>query len=176
MALILGWTELSEGTGLVAALAARNANHVEASWAESYFIFVAPREANEKDLPEPKLVQLPATSGVYEAKDWWVTPLKVKGAACFIPEGSLLTITSLAETKIIGSVIWPVGYKEEPKRCSDRQFPRDGICDSDKAPAQIGACSNGAILFLDFSEAVDVYGKPLNPAVLMAEIKKALGN
>ncbi len=173
IALLMGWTLSSEASGLIAALSGRNITHSKESWAEKYVIFVAPRGINGKALPEPRLVELPATAGIYDAKDWWITTLK--SGPCFLPEGALLTVTSLAETKVIGSLIWPDGYFEEPLRCRDRQFPQDGRCEFDKQPPSVPVCTNGAMVLMDLSEAVDVSGQPLDPSVPMAGIKKALG-
>jgi len=147
--------------------------HSQESWTDFYSIYVASVGRNAKSLPEPAWVTLPATAGVYEAKDWWVTT--AKAGPCFLPEGGLVTVTSLSKTKLIGSVIWPHRYRPEALRCRDRQLPREGLCQFDREAPSVPVCGNGSMVLIDLAEAVDVDGRPIDASVPMEGIRKALG-
>jgi hypothetical protein len=135
---------------------------------------VAPSPKDDYEAPKsqyPKTVAIPVTVGVYEAKNWIVGTSK--GDACFPPEGSLIYVNSLATTKLIGTLAWPLDYQPGPPQCRDSVQSGNGLCPDGKAPA-VKACADGATVLFDFSEAINRDGSPVDPGYIIEKIRRAI--
>jgi hypothetical protein len=122
---------------------------------------------------EPNALFIPVTVGVYEAKNWVITTRK--GQACFPPEDSLVYVDRLYKTKLVGNLSWPINYPKEGARCPDRVLPVNNQCADGSAPGVL-PCADGAMVLIDFSEAIYLDGSVIDPGVLIEKIRQVLRN
>lgn len=116
---------------------------------------------------------LPVTASAFSARDWVI--MTKQGAPCYIPDGSLLTITALTTTRLVAALQWPNEYTPGVTLCPDREIPRDGHCYGGAA-ANVNSCANGQLVIVDWSEAVDSLGRIIDPATISESLKSVLRN
>lgn len=174
--LVLGFivSGVASASPFVASFSNKSDARDPAGYGKQFPVYVAamPTKNLQRDLPVPKPVLIPVTSGAYMAKDWYVLPT-FKGNPCHVPEGSLLTVSALSKSRLVGVIQWPFEYRGEGLRCADRQPPIEGGC-FNGSPPKIELCTNGAVVLIDFSEALNDKGQPIEAPAVTELIKTAL--
>lgn len=164
---------VAHGGALITALTSQSDPRDPASYRQQFSIFIAAISNKNRQalLPKPQQVFLPVTVGAFMAKDWYFTTFK--GNPCHIPEGSLLSVSALSKNRLVAALQWPFNYRLEGRQCADRQPPSNGRCFNGSEP-KVQLCSNGAEIMLDWSDALDEEGKPLNPEAVTEVLRAAL--
>lgn len=182
LAAVLGLTLVAEAhaAGFIAAVESyKRRVRQEEAFSDQFELFVAPVPSvnsvpsarGRQDLPEPQMIELPATVGAYQMVDAWL--MFGKRNECFVPDRALLNISTLTNVQASGYLMWPAGYNGEAKRCRDRVLPVNGVCADGRAPT-VNVCANGKLMVLDFSEALDVDGRAYSSDLLVEKIKSAI--
>ena len=133
---------------------------------------VAKKGSSTSSLPESRMVSVPVSISVFEAKDWYL--FSTQGDECFIPEIAIINVTSISNQGVTGALNWHPDYRGEAPRCRDRIMPnKSGLCADGQAP-KFKPCTNGAIVTLDFSQAMTATGQPLDGSVYIEKIQAAI--
>lgn len=135
--------------------------------AQSYNLYVAPVPGPDRKVetgfPEPRLISVPVTAGVYDAGQWRVR--LTKGNDCYLPEFSLLNVAGASGSRVYGVLMWPSHQQATPPRlCADRVLPEDNLCPNGQPPA-VPACPNGATVLIDLTSVIGPDGKSVSPEV-----------
>lgn len=158
-------------TGLVAALDTAKKPRDPSNFGQEYKLYFAALPTLNKStrLPEKQLLSIPVTVGAMESvsRVWgaWIST-----SACFVPEAATINVTSISTQVVTGYMIWHPNYREEAKRCRDRIMPKGGVC-ADNMPATFKPCTNGALVTLDMTDAVNADGTPANSAELTERVR-----